>query len=78
MGDDRPIAGEAARKVTQGVVTGAGGTPPIWSPVTCGISVYEQNGLNAPAAVASSMESFDLDAKARRTAPSSLKARKST
>ena len=50
------IEGDAIQKA----ITGASGTPPISSEATTGITLQEQNGLNAPTAVASTMATSGL------------------
>lgn len=68
------MVGEA----TQNAIAGASGRPLINKPATIGMTAHEQNGLNAPTAVASNMESPTLAANALRTAPSNLRVRTRT
>ncbi|MEZ4644480.1 MAG: hypothetical protein R3E31_17400 [Chloroflexota bacterium] len=52
----RVIEGDAIQKA----ITGARGTPPMSSEATTGMTLHEQNGLNAPTAVASTMATSRL------------------
>ena len=72
------ISGSIVGEATQKAITGARGTPAIKSPATSGMTVQEQNGLNAPTAVARSIETPTRWEKALRIAPSSSSALMST